>query len=87
MKNYKNTTVSIGFYILSVIIYFYLLYVPNIKPNYVYIPTFISLAIGIYFALISKHKKENQKLGNALIALGFLIIFLPFILAIIGARL
>lgn len=87
MKKYKNSIVAVGFYILSIVIYFYLLYIPNIQPKHVFIPTLISLAIGIYFALVSKHKKENPKLGGILVVLGFLIIFSPFILALIGAQL
>ncbi len=74
MKTHKNISISLIFYILTVIFYFVL----NSPAT---IPYFACALIGFFFAHMSNRKKESSWVGNLLLVIGILLFLFPFIIS------
>jgi len=73
-------------YVIALALYFILLYIPNISPSAVYIPTLIILLVGIFFGFRSVKAKESTWAGHLMVVLGGLIIISPLLIVMIGYR-
>jgi hypothetical protein len=86
MKKHINTLLSLGSYVVALICYFCLLYIPNISPSAVYVPTLILLVVGIFFGFRSIKAKESAWAGHLMVVIGGLIIISPLLIVVIGYR-
>ncbi|OHA16857.1 MAG: hypothetical protein A3C79_00830 [Candidatus Taylorbacteria bacterium RIFCSPHIGHO2_02_FULL_45_28] len=73
MQKYKNTYISVAFYVLALLFYF-ILNSPATAPY------FICAVIGIFFAHMSNRKKESSWGGNLLLVVGILLVLFPFLI-------
>ena len=86
MKKYKNISWALGSYIVGLIIYFTLLYVPGSSPSAVYTPALVLILIGVFFGFRSIKAKESTWAGHLLVIVGGLLLASPIILLVLGAN-
>jgi hypothetical protein len=95
MKKYKNISLSLGLYILALLITYVIprfiwSYSPLPPRSVGYSLIGISIALvvlGMFFGFRSINEKESTWAGHLTILIGGLVLFSPLILFYIGARL
>jgi FtsH-binding integral membrane protein len=81
MKKYKNTLLSLGCYIIAVlIVYLIFASAPSLGPDPYYFAYllwigFILVPVGIFFGFKSDKQKESSWCGNLLMIVGVLLLF------------
>jgi uncharacterized membrane protein YqjE len=84
MQKYKNTILSFGFYIIALACYFFLLFIPDIRPSMVYGPTLILVLAGLFCGFRAINSKESDWVGRVAVVIGGVILILPLLIIMVG---
>ncbi len=84
MKNHKNIFLSLAFYVVALACYFYLVFIPNISSNAVFIPTLVLILVGLFFGFRSINAKESKWAGHLVVIIGGVILISPLLILMAG---